>query len=237
MRHLLLSGGPAHDFAATSQSLAGLFDESGVATTIVDEPEAAFAHLRAVEVGEAEAFDLLTVNALHWRMGADRYAHLRQDHAFTLESDDAALIGRFVAAGGGLLALHTAVICFDAEPTWRALCGASWNWETSSHRPPSQANVRVTGAGRHHALTEGLDDFVVLDEIYQDLDTGPEIVALLTSDDPGSERPLLWARHIGDGRVVTDLLGHGLESIEHPTHRTILRRAATWLRCRGADRS
>ena len=41
----------------------------------------------------------------------------------------------------------------------------------------------------------------------------------------GIAHPLLWARAVGAGRVVTDLLGHGVESVTHPAHRTILQRA------------
>jgi len=227
-RNLLLTGGPAHDFEVTSHSLTSLFDEVGMVTTVVDEPRAALALLRSVEADDAERFDLLTVNGLHWSMGAERYAHLRDQHSYTLEPNDATVLERFVETGGGLLALHTAVISFDAEPTWRGLCGAAWNWDRSFHGPPEHTAVTVTPAGHHHILTEGLDDFSVFDEIYESLDVSPSIIPLLSSRCGNRDRPLLWARELGTGRVVTDLLGHGLESIMHPTHRSILQRSAKW---------
>lgn len=229
-RNLLLSGGPGHDFTATSAALARLFDEHGLHTTIVTEPADALAHLREAAAGGAAPFSLLTVNALHWGMDAPRYAHLRETHARHLDAVDGELLEAFVRRGGGLLALHTSVICFDAQPRWRALVGASWDWEASSHPPCGAAPVRVTAAGHEHALTAGLDDFVVEDELYGFLDEVDGITPLLTGAHGGREHPLLWAREIGDGRVVTDLLGHGAASIEHPTHRTILTRAAAWAR-------
>jgi len=228
-RHLVLSGGPAHDFAATSDELARSFAACGVATTIVDEPTAALALLRAVEAGEADPFDVVTVNALRWRMDAERYAHLREAQAFDLTAEDAGVFDRFVRRGGGLLALHAAVICFDAEPIWHALCGASWNWESSSHPPVGDAFVEVTGAGRVHPLTAGLDDFTLTDEVYGFLDEEPGLDALLVSEHGGRSHPLLWAREVGEGRVVTDLLGHGPSSLQHPVHREILSRAVRWL--------
>jgi type 1 glutamine amidotransferase len=227
-RNLLLSGGPGHDFDATSRSVAILLAEHDVETTIVSEPAAALAALQAGEDGTNVPYDLLTVNALRWSMGLERYAQHRDEYAFVLRPADAAVIERFVTAGGGLLALHGAVICFDTQPIWRTLCGASWDWNSSCHPPLGEARITVTAAGREHAITEGLDDFTLLDEVYGFLDADPGIVPLLSSAHGGRAHPLLWARAVGKGRVVTDLLGHGLESFEHPAHRTILRRAAVW---------
>ena len=40
---------------------------------------------------------------------------------------------------------------------------------------------------------------------------------------------MLWARSVGAGRVVTDLLGHDAAAMTQASHREILRRAARWL--------
>ncbi len=231
-RNLLLSGGPGHDFEAAAEAISHLLRDEGIDTEIVDEPARMLARLDAGPTAADTPYDLLTVHALHWGMTAERYAHLRADHSFTLRTEDAAVIERFIADGGGLLALHTAVVSFDAEPTWHALCGASWNWDASSHPPAGDARISVTDAGRVHPITEGIDGFVVVDEVYGFLDEEPGIAPLLTGDAGGHGHPVLWAREVGRGRVVTDTLGHDRSSIEHPIHRTILRRAATWARRR-----
>ncbi len=227
-RALLLSGGPGHDFAATNEAVARLLDRQGVRTTVVDEPAECVAHLRVAESGHSPPFSLLTVSALHWGMDTPHYAHLRPTQARHLGDDDARVIESFVRRGGGLLALHTAVICFDAQPRWRSLLGASWNWETSSHPPWGPVAARVTPAGRAHPLTAGLDDFVIEDEAYGFLDEMDGLTPLLTTAHGGRDHPLLWAREVGQGRVVTDLLGHDATSTEHPAHRTVLTRAAAW---------
>jgi type 1 glutamine amidotransferase len=227
-RNLLLSGGPTHDFAATSDAVSRILDEQGIRTTVVLEPDAALELLDDSLQGRTEPFSLLTVNALRWSMGAPRFAHLRAGHAYRLTDHGAARLDEFVRGGGGLLALHTAVICFDAQVRWRELCGAAWDWTASSHPPCGPARVRVTEHGRGHPLTAGLDDFVIDDEVYGFLDEVDGLAALLTAEHGGRDHPLLWARELGAGRVVTDLLGHGPASFEHPVHRTILRRAVEW---------
>jgi type 1 glutamine amidotransferase len=227
-RHLLLSGGPGHPFATTSALLAEIVGDQGFGTTVVTEPADVVAALRAAEDGTGDPVDLLTVNALRWRMTQDRYAASRDEHAVVLEPDELAVVDRFVRRGGGLLALHTAVICFDADPVWQALCGGSWSWERSSHPPLGPVAVEVTEAGRVHPITLGVERFVVDDEAYGFLDQVDDLDPLLVTTHGGRSQPLLWARSVGGGRVVTDVLGHGPPSLEHATHRSVLARAACW---------
>jgi hypothetical protein len=226
-RNLLLSGGPSHDFASVAAALSGVIADAGIVTTVVDEPAAAIARLRDGEAGRGPRFALMTVHALHWRMEQARYSHLRDSMAWSLSPDDAAVIDRFVRSGGGLLALHTAVICFDADPVWHALCGAAWDWETSSHPPIGKVPVTVTEAGRRHCITAGSADFEVVDEAYRGLRLVDGVTPLARAADD-DRVPLLWAREIDAGRVVTDVLGHGVESLDLPAHRAILVRAAAW---------
>lgn len=232
--NLLLTGGPTHPFAATTPLLVDLLAEQGVTTTVVTDPFEALALLGTAEAGQRPGFDLVTVHALRWSMGQERYAAQRAEYAVTVTDDDLAVLDRFVGAGGGLLALHTAVICFDGAPTWRALCGATWDWDRSSHPPLGPVTVAPTSAGRAHEVTRGVESFTVEDEAYGSLDEVDGLEPLLVAesaeptDDGGRAHPLVWARPVGAGRVVTDLLGHGPPAFEHPVHRQVLARAATW---------
>ena len=228
--NLVISGGPGHDFDATSAALVDLFAHEGVTSTVFDDPHAAFAELASAP----HTWDVVTVNGLHWDMAAARYAPLRDRWAFSLSDHEAATIEHHVRSGGGLLACHTAAICFDANPRWAACIGATWNWDRSSHPPQGPALVSPTTAGHDHPLTSGIGAFTTVDEIYGFLDHDHDLVPLLTSAHGGAHHPMLWTRTVGRGRVVTDLLGHDLAAMAHPEHREILRRAARWLTASGA---
>lgn len=223
-RCLLLSGGPGHDFAEVAEALVDLLASEGIDTEVVTDPRAAVARLG----DDVATFDLLAVHALRWRMDEPGYELQRGEHRFALTTDEARSIERFVVAGGGMLALHTAVICFDADPIWRSLCGAAWAWDRSSHPPVGEAVVEVTDAGRAHALTTGIEPFAIVDEVYGFLDEVDGLEPLLVSAHGGRQHPVAWARTVGAGRVVTDLLGHDAASIAHPAHRTLIARAARW---------
>lgn len=228
-RNLLLRGGPTHDFATTSAMLVDLFAETGVATTVVDEPSDAAEALRA-GAGPDAAVGTFTVNALRWSMDAPRYGHLRDRFAVSVTASDLGAVDAFVRGGGGMLALHAAVICFDGDPVWKELCGAAWDWDGSSHPPVGPVSVSVTDAGRAHPVTAGVKDFVIEDELYGELDLVGDLDPLLLGTRAGATHPVLWAREVGSGRVVTDLLGHGAESIAHPVHHRVLAGAAAWIR-------
>ncbi len=225
--NLLLTGGP-HPFVETTPLLVDLLAEEGVATTVVTDPFEALARLGAAEAGTGPPVDLVTVHALRWRMDQERYADLRAEHAVVVGDDDLEVLDRFVRAGGGLLALHTAVICFDGAATWRALCGATWDWDRSSHPPLGPVAVLPTAAGRAHEVTGGVAAFTVEDEAYGFLDEVDSLEPLLVAEHGGRTHPLVWARAVDRGRVVTDLLGHGPASFEAPAHRRVLARAAAW---------
>ncbi len=223
MRNLLVTGGLAHDFPAISASLAAILEEAGITTTTTDDPEAAFASLPSDDV------DLLTVNALRWRMeGVERYAAMREEWALSLSEAAREGVRAHLAAGRPLLAVHTASICFDDWPEWGEIVGAAWSWERSSHPPIGTVDIAVRTDA--HPIVAGLGAFTVDDEVYGFLDEQPDLEPLASSPHGGRDHPLLWARTVRGARVVYDAMGHDTRSYDHPTHRTILRRAGLWLR-------
>jgi uncharacterized protein len=217
MRNLILTGGPYHPFAETSRLLADLFELDGVKSVIIDDVEHGLA--------EAPGYDLLTLNMLRWRMLGERFDEDRREWAMALSARGRDAVRAHLAAGRGILALHTASICFDDWPEWRDIIGARWDWPRSSHPPPRESSIRVaTGA---HPIVADATDFEVIDEIYSYLDYS-DVTPLMTCARRGEDQPLLWARSVGGGRVAYDALGHDARSITQPTHALIIRRAALW---------
>lgn len=223
--NLVVSGGPLHDFDATTQELVDALSDRGVRSSVFDDPRAAFAELRA----HPEQWDLLTVNALRWTPSAARHDHLRAPWSFSLEDREAEAIQRHVLGGGGLLACHTAALCFDAHRTWASCLGATWDWERSSHPPLGLATITPTPAAADHPITADIEAFETVDEVYGFLRREPGLVPLLTSAHGGVDHPVLWAREVGRGRVVVDLLGHDAAAVAHPVHRALLQRSVDWL--------
>lgn len=223
-RNLVIHGGIYHPFAESAAALADALAECGIASESTEDVEGGLARLAA------GGYDLLTVHALRWRMlDHEKYAPFRAQYAMTLSDAGRAAIQGFVAAGGAVLALHTAAICFGEWPGWGEILGARWRWGQSFHPPEQRVHVHVED-GRH-PITAGIADFEVDDEIFHDLERTAVLRPLLSAraTPESAAQPLLWAREHGRGRVVYDALGHSADSIRHPVHRRILQQSARWL--------
>lgn len=218
-RAIVLSGGVAHDFAASTAELTTVLAEVGIASQVLADPEQVPALLSET--------DLLVVNMLRWRMLIERYEHLRDEHALSLTESTRQALATWIRGGGALLAMHAATICFDDWPEWKDLVGGRWGWETSSHPPLGPLKVRVH-PDRHPLVAQLPEHFTILDEAYGFLDLTTDVVPLITAEHGGAAHPLLWAREVGAGRVVYDALGHHAASFEPPEHRVIVQRAALW---------
>ncbi len=222
-RNVILTGGIFHPFHATSSHLAQSLASLGVETAIFDDVEAGLEHVRATKPA------LLTVNLLRWRMAGEKYDPYRDEWFFELSEEGRKAITEHVEGGGGLLGLHTASICFDSWAGWGDVLGADWVWGESYH--PPLGPIRVTPTAEDHPITRGLGGFALNDEVYTKLALRDDVRGLLEArpGDGSPAQPLLWARDVGDGRVVYDALGHDVASLVEPTHARILTRAALWL--------
>lgn len=139
-------------------------------------------------------------------------------------AEQVAALESFLARGGRWLALHgtNAILRFGADgvvdtpdevPAFSRMLGTRF----AGHPPIAPFKVFVTRGD--HAMTEGLRDFRVEDELYLTHRTA-EIDVLLHTSFTGScdefrdadwdeaEVPVLYERKVGEGRVLYLTLGH-----------------------------
>jgi type 1 glutamine amidotransferase len=112
----------------------------------------------------------------------------------------------FVRRGGGLIGFHSATDTFHHWAGYKDMIGA----EFSHHPHPSTGRVIVTdhSTAATHALPASFpihEEFYIFKHnprphvhVLAELDTGPS----------GPDRPLVWCRRFGRGRVYYDALGH-----------------------------
>lgn len=227
MRALLLSGGIRHDFAGNTPRVEAQLAAAGFQVQVTTDLAAGIRQLAR------EPVELIAVMALRWPMdNHPKYAPYREQHAFSMPADCQRTLSSHVHAGGGLLGIHTACLCFDDWPGWRDLLGGRWQWGRSHHPPPAMVRVRAVA---EHVLVDDLPPFDIVDEVYSALDLAPGIQPLLTAAVGNGEEPVLWTHRFGQGRVVFDALGHDAASLDHPVHGRLLRRAASWAAGLGDD--
>lgn len=224
IRHVLVTGGIYHDFAATAAAFAEAMVPLGVHTSITNDAESA---LRDVDVSSC---DLLTINALLFSMTQhEKYAPLRERHAFKPSAHAREAVERYVRQGGSLLGLHSASICFDGWSEWASILGVGWVWGQSSHPPAGK--VRVERVVECDEIVGDAAAFEVFDEVYRGLTVVPNAQPLLQARAANDSKfhPVMWRHRYGAGRVIYDALGHGPDAITEPTHLAILKRSVRWL--------
>ncbi|MCG8444011.1 MAG: ThuA domain-containing protein [Caulobacterales bacterium] len=230
IRAVALTGGVFHAFEEGAAALAEDWADIGVSLEPTSDIDAAFERLAAGDAG------LFVIYALRWRMmNAEKYEPYRAEWAYQSKPAHRRALTDHLARGGGLIALHTACICFDDWPEWPAILGGAWEWGRSHHPPPGPARIEI--AGPPHAITPEPSAFELTDEVYADLSfTGSaDVLATAQASPDGAPQPAIWAREHGAGRVVVDTLGHDAAALRDPHHAAILRRAALW--AAGADAS
>ena len=221
--HLVIySDGYRHPFAESSAALASIAQGIGLHTTIT------LSISEALTLASAHR-SILAVNALRWSMTqAERHAAGRAEWSALLDDADMARIAGHVTGGGSLLAMHTAVICWDNQPGWIDLLGGGWDWAHSFHPPLGTVSAELTAAGA--AISAGERRFTLTDEVYHDMGLASDCEVLAAADAGNGPVPVVWRRMRGTGKVAVDTLGHDGASLQHPAHAAILAGLLDWLR-------
>ena len=110
----------------------------------------------------------------------------------------------------------------DQRPEWQE----EWHFELSSRARRDHA-MQVLSAS--HPITQGVTDFVIMDELYTNPRTSEALQPLIESTWKETKHPILWARDYGPARVCYNAMGHGVEAFEHPVNRLLLQRGALWI--------
>ncbi len=135
---------------------------------------------------------------------------------------------RYVTGGGNVVAQHFACSAFQEWDAYADLLGRVWKKGIGGHGPYGQFAVTIKDT--EHPITKGLKDFKTEDELYARLSGDAEIEVLVTAYSDWSKKvePLVFVKSYGKGRVVHNVLGHGLDSKQNPSYQRLLCRGVEW---------
>jgi len=214
----VLVGGWAHPAEETGPAVGAMLTSLGIEAAIVDHPDA------LPEVIDDQ--DLLVIHGCFFQMLDERYTpEQRAEFSYTSTPEVRSAISGWVSMARPVLAMHTAVLCFDDWEDWPEIAGARWDWARSHHPPMGELHVSIGD----HARTTRLGDFDVTDERYTNLDLLPGAEVLATAASDGVEEPAVWVHQAGAASVIYDALGHDERSLAHPDHRALLGRLLSQL--------
>lgn len=188
-------------------------------------PDLEVTYLRQKEGGEAFA------NIDKWAYDAVLLYNFNQKIAAAEQANFLKLLDK----GVGLIVLHHAMAAYPDWPQFKDVAGAKFylkpTQEPDGLHPQSGVSFgdfKVHPASAGHPITKGLADFTIHDEAYNKYWVDPKAEVLLTTDSPGSDKVLAWARTFGKARVFGMQLGHDEKAWAVPEYRTVLVRAVRW---------
>ena len=135
---------------------------------------------------------------------------------------------QYVKSGGNVVALHFACSSFQDWSEYAVLLGRVWKEGVGGHGPYGEFEVNIKDP--RHPITNGLENFKTEDELYAKLtgDAKIEVLASAYSDWSGKVEPIVFVKRYGKGRVVQNVLGHGLDSKQNASYQKLLRRGVEW---------
>lgn len=199
-RVVLIIGGEHHPFEAFGNFASALWSSLG----------------HEVEVTRDR--DALLASRLK---GVDVLAAYTQGGALSPAQEEG-LLG-YVAGGGAFLAIHGATASWKEHSEYIAMVGGVFR----AHGPVAPFQVHFTETAS--PITQGLDDFEIVDELYLLDRHDPGRVNLLAYTLwEGRPEPMLYTRTHGRGRVCYLALGHDERAYNNETFQALLGRSLQW---------
>jgi type 1 glutamine amidotransferase len=199
----------SHKWQESTRLIESILDESGRFDVTVSTDKEVFATL------DSDKHDVVVLSYGFWK---------EEDPS---EKAKAGLLD-YVRGGGNVVALHFACSAFQDWDEYAVLLGRVWKKGVGGHGPYGEFTVNIKKA--EHPITAGMQDFKTEDELYAKLtgDEEIEVLASAYSDWSGKVEPIVFVKRYGKGRVVHNVLGHGLDAKRNPSYQRLLTRGVEW---------
>ena len=220
-KNLIFTGGIFHPFDETSETLSNIINNFGYKSEITIDIEEGIKNINE--------YDLITFNALRWRMlNHEKYIPYIDEWQFSLSNKSKVLLKDFISKGGKMLAFHTSSICFDDWDGWTKLLGGKWDWNKSFHPPIEKIEVSPI---KNHLLGKSIENFKIKDEVYHNLKIEKNSQPFLSARSNATKEDHIigWTSEYQKGRTVYNALGHDSESLQNPFMINIIKNSLLWL--------
>ncbi len=137
---------------------------------------------------------------------------------------------RLLKAGKGLLFLHHSICAYQDWSEYELIVGGKYyekkkddKFGASSYQHDVDFYVQIVHPS--HPVVKGIDEFVLSDEVYGNLEVMPEIYPLLSTDHPKSNILIGWTLTKDKSKIVYIQPGHDKKSWENEDYRRLIKQA------------
>jgi type 1 glutamine amidotransferase len=211
---LILTGHNNHEWEKTTAVLERIYNHNSFfRVQVTERPD-------TLKYADLKKFDVFVSNWNNW-----------PENDLTWNSKQEADFLQYMEEGGGAVFFHAGASSYYSSKTYHRIGIGRWGPETS-HGLPTRA--RVTGMSSEHPIMDGISDYYIMDEIWENTDIYPDAEALarLTAmdEEDGHEitEDAVFINRIGDGRSFYTVLGHDERALFNTGLQTLLLRGTEW---------
>jgi len=140
--------------------------------------------------------------------------------------------------GKKIIVMHHAISAFPEWDEFSKIIGAKYfskdmEWDGKKYdRSKYKHNVKIPVhvADKNHPITQGVEDFEEIDEVYSQFYISPEVHVLLTTNHPESASFIAWINKYNNAEVFFIQLGHGPQVFGNPQFRKLIGNAIQWVK-------
>ncbi|HEY3389604.1 MAG TPA: ThuA domain-containing protein [Prolixibacteraceae bacterium] len=143
---------------------------------------------------------------------------------------------RLLKAGKGLLFLHHSICAYQDWPEFESITGGKYyekkkndKFGASSYQHDVDFYVQIVHSEHQNPITRGMEDFVLHDEVYGNLEVMPEICPLLSTDHPKSNILIGWTLKKENSKIVFIQPGHDNHSYSNPDYRRLVKQSISYI--------
>lgn len=211
---LILSGNNNHEWQKTTPLLLRIYKDSRLfEINITEKPD-------TLTYNELKKFDVVVSNWNSW-----------PDNDFCMTKEWERDFMKYVKKGGGVVSIHAGASSFYNWDEYHKIGIGRWGKETTHGE---QTKGQVFGFNRAHPITKGLNNFYIIDEIWEkpDICQGAKALASVTGTDEKDghliKEPAVFVNQFGEGRSFFTLLGHNERALLNSGLQTLLLRGTEW---------
>jgi type 1 glutamine amidotransferase len=212
------SHGPGdHDHPAFARDWQPILKQAGMVASVGDADEKGVQTFPSDE--ELARTDVLVI---HRQGGGD------------FKPDERARVEKFAARGGSFVVIHAGAVAGNnaSADFYKDLVGGSWRQKVTKWR---EGPMQLKFVDKAHAITKGVADFGMKDEIYYEMDLRTDIHPLATAPTPKKlgdgfeEQTQLWTyEKPGAQRAFVFIPGHTYVNFSRPDVKSLLIRGIAW---------
>ena len=211
---LIMSGQNNHEWEKTTAALLKMYKHlPGYEIDVMTDPE-------SLTYEEIKDYDVLISNWNNW-----------PDNDIEWDSVQEKAFINYVKEGGGMVFLHAGASSYYSSEVYHQIGIGRWGNETSHGLPTRGKIVQLSDT---HPVTRGLNEFYILDEIWENTDISPgaQVLARLKAKAEEDEHEIVedavFVKEIGKGRTFYTILGHDERALFNTGLNTLLLRATEW---------